>query len=169
MASRGSVIPLFIEQAKNNSQITITNPNMTRFMMNLSDAVNLVMYAFENGKNGEIYVQKSPATTIENLAKAIIDIYNSKSKIKFIGIRHGEKMYETLVTKEEMSMSIDLKKYFKIVPDVRDLNYNKYFKEGNNNNSVSEYNSNNTEILNINQMKKMLLQLPEIKKDLNLI
>ena len=169
MASRGSVIPLFIEQAKNNSQITITNPNMTRFMMNLSDAVNLVMYAFENGKNGEIFVQKSPATTIENLAKAIIDIYNSKSKIKFIGIRHGEKMYETLVTKEEMSMSIDLKKYFKIVPDVRDLNYNKYFKEGNNNNSVSEYNSNNTEILNINEMKKMLLQLPEIKKDLNLI
>ena len=167
MASRGSVIPLFIEQAKNNDQITITNPNMTRFMMNLSDAVNLVMYAFENGNNGEIFVQKSPATTIEILAKAIIDIYNSKSKIKYIGIRHGEKMYETLVTKEEMSMSIDLKKYYKIVPDIRDLNYNKYFKEGNNN-SMTEYNSNNTEFLNINEMKKMLLQLPEIKKDLNI-
>ena len=125
------------------------------------------MYAFENGNNGEIFVQKSPATTIEILAKAIIDIYNSKSKIKYIGIRHGEKMYETLVTKEEMSMSIDLKKYYKIVPDIRDLNYNKYFKEGNNN-SMTEYNSNNTEFLNINEMKKMLLQLPEIKKDLNI-
>ena len=168
MASRGSVIPLFIEQAKNNGQITITNPNMTRFMMNLSDAVNLVMYAFENGNNGEIFVQKSPATTIETLAKAIIDLYNSKSKIKYIGIRHGEKMYETLVTKEEMSMSIDLKKYYKIVPDSRSLNYNKYFKESNTDNSLDEYNSNNTEILNINEMKKMLLQLPEIKQDLNI-
>lgn len=168
MASRGSVIPLFIEQAKNNGQITITNPNMTRFMMNLSDAVNLVMYAFENGNNGEIFVQKSPATTIETLAKAIIDLYNSKSKIKYIGIRHGEKMYETLVTKEEMSMSIDLKKYYKIVPDSRSLNYNKYFKEGNTDDSLDEYNSNNTEILNINEMKKMLLQLPEIKQDLNI-
>ena len=130
MASRGSVIPLFIDQIKMNKDITITNPEMTRFMMNLNDAVELVNYAFENGKNGDIFVQKSPAASIEILAKALISIYNSSSKIKYIGVRHGEKMYETLVTKEEMNSTEDLDNYFRISPDERDLNYDKYFSVG---------------------------------------
>ena len=117
MASRGSVIPLFIDQIKMNKDITITNPEMTRFMMDLNDAVELVNYAFENGKNGDIFVQKSPAASIEILAKALISIYNSSSKIKYIGVRHGEKMYETLVTKEEMNSTEDLDNYFRISPD----------------------------------------------------
>ncbi len=168
MASRGSVIPLFIKQIKSNEDITITNPKMTRFMMNLDNAVDLVMFAFENGKNGEIYVQKSPAATIETLAHALIEIYESKSKIKNIGIRHGEKMYETLVTKEEMSMSEDLGNYFKICPDDRDLNYDKYFNQGLSKTSNKEYNSNNTKLLNVEEMKKMLLDLQEIQEDLKI-
>jgi UDP-glucose 4-epimerase len=168
MASRGSVIPLFIKQIKNNEDLTITNPTMTRFMMNLENAVDLVMFAFENGKNGEIFIQKSPAATIETLANALIEIYNSSSRIKNIGVRHGEKMFETLVTKEEMSMSEDLGEYFKICPDDRDLNYDKYFNQGKSKFSKDEYNSNNTKLLNINEMKKMLLDLQEIKEDLKI-
>ena len=165
MASRGSVIPLFISQIKSNKDITITNPKMTRFMMSLNEAVELVYYAFENGNNGDIFVQKSPAATIETLANALISIYNSSSKIKHIGIRHGEKMYETLVTKEEMNFAKDLGKYFRISADQRDLNYDKFFSKGSNSN-LEEYNSNNTNILDVDHMKNLLLTLPEIKKDI---
>ena len=168
MASRGSVIPLFIKQIKSNEDLTVTNPKMTRFMMNLNNAVDLVMYAFENGNNGEIFIQKSPAATIETLAKALIEIYDSKSKIKNIGIRHGEKMFETLVTREEMAMSEDLGDYFKICPDDRDLNYDKYFNQGQSEFSNNEYNSNNTRILDVEEMKKMLLDLQEIQEDLKI-
>ena len=166
MASRGSVIPLFIDQIKKNKPLTITNPDMTRFMMTLSDAVDLVQFAFENGMNGDLFVQKSPAATIEVLAKALIELYNSKSDIQNIGIRHGEKMYETLVTKEEMIKSDDLGNYFKISTDNRDLNYDKYFSKGDNVKIAEEYNSDNTKHLNIEEMKSLLLKLPEIKADL---
>ena len=166
MASRGSVIPLFIDQIKKNKPLTITNPNMTRFMMTLSDAVDLVQFAFENGSNGDLFIQKSPAATIEVLAKALIELYNSKSEIQNIGIRHGEKMYETLVTKEEMIKSDDLGNYFKILADNRDLNYDKYFSKGYNVNVVDEYNSDNTKRLSVKEMKTLLLKLPEIKSDL---
>ena len=164
MASRG-VIPLFIDQIK-NKPLTITNPNMTRFMMTLSDAVDLVQFAFENGMNGDLFVQKSPAATIEVLAKALIELYNSKSDIQNIGIRHGEKMYETLVTKEEMLKSDDLGNYFKISADNRDLNYDKYFSKGDNAKVAEEYNSHNTKRLNVEEMKSLLLKLPKIKADL---
>lgn len=166
MASRGSVIPLFIDQIKNNKPLTITNPNMTRFMMTLDDAVDLVQFAFENGSNGDLFVQKSPAGTIEVLAKALIELYNSKSEIQNIGIRHGEKMYETLVTKEEMMKSEDLGDYYKISADNRDLNYEKYFSKGDNLKEAGEYNSDNTKRLSVEEMKKLLLKLPEIQADL---
>ena len=166
MASRGSVIPLFVDQLKNNKPITITNPNMTRFMMTLDDAVDLVQFAFENGSNGDLFVQKSPAATIEVLAKALIELYNSKSEIQNIGIRHGEKMYETLVTKEEMMKSEDLGDYYKISADNRDLNYDKYFSKGDNLKVAEEYNSDNTKRLTVEEMNKLLLKLPEIQADL---
>jgi len=166
MASRGSVIPLFIDQINNNKPLTITNPNMTRFMMTLDDAVDLVQFAFENGTNGDLFVQKSPAATIEVLAKALIELYNSKSEIQNIGIRHGEKMYETLVTKEEMMKSEDLGDYYKISADNRDLNYDKYFSKGDNLKVTEEYNSDNTKRLTVEEMKKLLLKLPEIQADL---
>ncbi len=167
MASRGSVIPLFIEQIKANQEITITNPEMTRFMMNLDNAVDLVMYAFNNGDNGDIFVQKSPAATIKTLTQALIEIYGSKSKIKYIGIRHGEKMYETLVTREEMLKASDQSEYYKISPDNRGLNYDEYFSKGTSQSSIEEYNSNNTNLLSIEEMKNLLLNLPQIKTDLN--
>ena len=167
MASRGSVIPLFIEQIKGNKEITITNPEMTRFMMNLNNAVDLVMYAFNNGGNGDIFIQKSPAATIKTLAQTLIELYNSSSKIKYIGIRHGEKMYETLVTKEEMIKAEDQGGYFKISPDNRDLNYDEYFSKGTSKSSMEEYNSNNTNLLSVEEMKNLLIDLPQIKKDLN--
>ena len=167
MASRGSVIPLFIEQIKENKEITITNPEMTRFMMNLDNAVDLVMHAFNNGGNGDIFVQKSPAATIKILAQALIELYDSKSKIKYIGIRHGEKMFETLVTKEEMIKAADQGEYYKISPDDRDLNYDKYFSKGISKSSIEEYNSNNTNLLSVEEMKNLLICLPQIKKDLN--
>ena len=166
MASRGSVIPLFIDQIKKDKPLTITNPNMTRFMMTLDDAVDLVQFAFENGSNGDLFVQKSPAATIEVLAKALIELYDSKSEIQNIGIRHGEKMYETLVTKEEMIKSEDLGDYFKITADNRDLNYDKYFSKGDNVKVAEEYNSDNTKRLSVEEMKTLLLKLPEIKADL---
>ena len=168
MASRGSVIPLFIEQIKNNKPLTITNPEMTRFMMTLDDAVDLVRFAFENGKNGDLFIQKSPAATIQTLAEALISLYNSKSEIQNIGIRHGEKMYETLVTKEEMSKSEDLRDYYRVSADNRDLNYDKYFSKGDSSMIKEEYNSDNTNRLGIDQMKELLLKLPEIRKDLGL-
>ena len=166
MASRGSVIPLFIEQIKNNKPLTITNPKMTRFMMTLDDAVELVQFAFENGKNGDLFIQKSPAATIQTLAEALVSIYNSKSEIQNIGIRHGEKMYETLVTKEEMAKGEDLGNYFRISADNRDLNYDKYFSKGDNSTINEEYSSDNTNRLNVDQMKELLLKLPEVQKDL---
>ena len=168
MASRGSVIPLFIEQIKNNKPLTITNPQMTRFMMTLDDAVDLVQFAFENGNNGDLFIQKSPAATIQTLAEALISLYNSKSKIQNIGIRHGEKMYETLVTKEEMAKSEDLGDYYRVSADNRDLNYDKYFSKGDKTTIKEEYNSDNTNRLDVTQMKELLLKLPEIRHDLGL-
>ena len=167
MGSRGSVIPLFIEQIKAGKPITITDPNMTRFMMTLNDAVELVLYAFKNGNQGELFVQKSPAATVSVLAKALVELYNSKSPVQEIGIRHGEKIYETLVTKEEMIKAEDQKKYFKIKPDVRDLNYDQYFSKGTVKSSIEEYNSNNTDLLNIEEMKNLLMALPQIKEEIN--
>ena len=166
MASRGSVIPLFIEQIKNNKPLTITNPQMTRFMMTLDDAVDLVQFAFENGSNGDLFIQKSPVATIQVLAEALISLYNSKSEIKNIGIRHGEKMYETLVTKEEMAKSEDLGDYYRVLADNRDLNYDKYFSKGDNSIINEEYNSDNTIRLDVDQMKELLLKLPEVRQDL---
>ena len=168
MASRGSVIPLFIEQIKNKKPITITNPQLTRFMMSLDNAIDLVQFAFENGNNGDLFIQKSPAATIETLAKALISLYKSKSKIQNIGIRHGEKMYETLLTKEEMAKSEDLGDYYRVSADNRDLNYDKYFSKGDGTTIKDEYNSYNTNRLDVNQMKELLLKLPEIKKDLGI-
>ncbi|MDC1010451.1 polysaccharide biosynthesis protein [Flavobacteriaceae bacterium] len=166
MASRGSVIPLFRNQIKSGKPITVTDPEMTRFMMTLDDAVNLVLYAFKNGNQGDIFVQKSPAATVSILAKALIELYNSKINIQEIGIRHGEKKYETLVTAEEMVKAEDLGNYFSISADNRDLNYDPYYSKGNKSNNLSgEYNSNNTDILNLVQMKELLLKLPEIKND----
>ena len=168
MASRGSVIPLFIEQIKNNKPLTITNPQMTRFMMTLDDAVDLVQFAFENGNNGDLFIQKSPAATIQTLAEALISLYNSRSKIQNIGIRHGEKIYETLVTKEEMAKSEDLGDYYRVSADNRDLNYDKYFSKGDKTTIKEEYNSDNTNRLDVTQMKELLLKLPEIRHDLGL-
>ena len=163
MASRGSVIPLFVDQIKAGNPITITDPSMTRFMMTLEDAVDLVMYAFKHGKPGDIFVQKAPASTIETLAKAIIELYNAKTKIKIIGTRHGEKVYETLVNREEMVRAEDLGNYFRINPDSRDLNYEKYFTQGESAVSrMEDYTSHNTTILDIEGVKKLLLKLDEI-------
>ena len=135
-------------------------------MMTLDDAVELVNHAFENANNGDIFVQKSPSVTIQTLAEALISLYNSSSKIKHIGVRHGEKMYETLVTKEEMNYSEDIGNYYRIVPDTRDLNYDKYFSKGKTDKQIGEYNSNNTTKLNVKEMKDLLLNLEEIKNDL---
>ena len=168
MGSRGSVIPLFINQIKSNKDVTITNSNMTRFMMSLNEAVDLVEYAFENGNQGDLFVQKSPSATIEVLAQSLIQIFDSKSKIKNIGIRHGEKMYETLVTKEEMMKASDLGNYFKIKSDTRGLNYEKYFSDGNNSKTLyDEYNSSNTKILSKEELIQILLKLPEVKSHIN--
>lgn len=167
MASRGSVIPLFIQQIKNGEQLTITDPNMTRFMMTLEDAVDLVIYAFENGNQGDIFVQKAPACTIEVLAKALIELYNSNSTIKIIGTRHGEKVYETLVNREDMIKAEDCGNYYRIPADNRNLNYEQYFSEGDINVSLlEEYHSHNTTILDVEGMKELLLKLPMIRKDI---
>jgi UDP-glucose 4-epimerase len=168
MASRGSVIPLFVDLIKSGKPLTITDPEMTRFMMTLEDAVELVLYAFENGLPGDIFVQKAPAATISVLAKALIELYNSDSKIKIIGTRHGEKLYETLVNREEMVKVEELKKYYRIPADNRDLNYNEFFSEGKENISgVEEYHSHNTKRLNVEEMKTLLLKLDFINKDIN--
>ena len=167
MGSRGSVIPLFISQIKKNKDLTITDSNMTRFMMSLDDAVDLVDYAFENANQGDLFIKKAPASTIETLASALIEIFNSKSKIRVIGIRHGEKMHETLVTKEEMLKSENLGDHFRIKADSRDLNYDKYFSKGGSKvNEQQEYNSFNTELLNKEKLIKILLKLPEVISEL---
>ena len=160
MASRGSVIPLFCEQIESGNPITITNPDMTRFMMTLQDAVNLVLYAFEHGNQGDLFVQKAPAATIDTLAKAIIDLKHADTGINYIGTRHGEKLYEVLVTKEEMVRAEDLGDYFRICADNRDLNYDKYFSKGNKKVDIAEeYDSHNTRRLDIEGMKELLLKL----------
>ena len=160
MASRGSVIPLFLNQIKEGKPITITNPDMTRFMMTLDDAVDLVLYAFEHGEQGDLFVQKAPAATIETLAKAVINLTGSKTGINYIGTRHGEKLYETLVTQEEMVKSIDLGNFFCIKADNRDLNYEKYFSKGNKKLNLSEsYTSHNTGRLDVKGMENLLKKL----------
>ena len=160
MASRGSVIPLFLNQIHEGKPITITNPDMTRFMMTLDDAVDLVLYAFEHGEQGDLFVQKAPAATIETLAQAVIELTNSKTGIDYIGTRHGEKLYETLVTQEEMIRAVDCGNFYRIVADNRDLNYDKYFSKGNKKLNFSEsYTSHNTGRLDVECMKKLLKKL----------
>ncbi|MEH7106449.1 polysaccharide biosynthesis protein [Bacillus sp. JJ1764] len=167
MASRGSVIPLFVEQIKSGQPLTVTDPNMTRFLMSLEEAVELVIFAFQNADSGDIMVQKSPSSTIGDLAKAIKELFNANNEIKIIGTRHGEKLYETLLTKEENINAEDMGGFFRVPVDKRELNYDKYFVEGNELLSYSdEYNSHNTEILNIEQIKEKLLSLDYIQKEL---
>ena len=170
MASRGSVIPLFVEQIKTGKPITITDPNMTRFMMTLDDSVDLVLYAFKHGKPGDIFVQKSPASTIHDLAIALKELYNADNEIKTIGTRHGEKLFESLVNREEMVKAINLENYYRIPADVRDLNYNLFFSEGENKISkVKEYTSHNTQRLDVKETKKLLMKLEFIRKDIERI
>jgi len=167
MASRGSVIPLFVQQIKSGLPITVTEPNMTRFLMSLEEAVELVVFAFQHAKAGDIMVQKAPACTIGDLAQALKEIFNADNEIKIIGIRHGEKMYETLLTKEEHNVAIDMGNFFRVPADTRNLNYDKYFVVGNQQLSYErEYNSNNTERLNIQQIKEKLLSLKYIQEEL---
>jgi len=167
MASRGSVIPLFIEQIKAGKPLTVTDGNMTRFMMTLEDAVDLVIYAFEHGKQGDLFVQKSPAATINTLAQALIELYRSESKVQTIGTRHGEKLYETLVNREDMLKANDMGDYFRIPADNRDLNYDQYFSEGMPGvGEHDEYHSHNTQRLGVEEMKQLLLKLPTIRRDI---
>ncbi|MCF3107516.1 polysaccharide biosynthesis protein [Niabella sp. CC-SYL272] len=167
MASRGSVIPLFIDQIKAGKPLTITDPGMTRFMMTLEDAVDLVLYAFENGKQGDLFVQKAPGATIETLAKALLEMYQSNSDLKVIGTRHGEKVYETLVNREDMLKAEDMGDYYRIPADTRDLNYEQYFSEGNTKESaIEEYHSHNTRRLDVEGMKELLKKLPVIREDI---
>lgn len=167
MCSRGSVIPLWIEQIKSGNPITITEPKMTRFVMSLEEAVELVMFAFHSGENGDILVQKAPACTIKTLAKAVTELFMPGHEIKVIGIRHGEKMYETLLTSEECAHAIDLGNFYRVPCDKRGLNYDKYFTCGDTKrNPLTEFNSNNTELLNVEQVKKKLLSLSFIREEL---
>jgi len=167
MVSRGSVIPLWVDQIKTGKDITITDPSMTRFMMTLDDAVDLVLYAFQHGKNGDMFVQKAPAASLNVLANSLIDLYQSDAKVRIIGTRHGEKLYETLVTREEMAKSIDLGDYYQVPCDDRDLNYDKYFVEGVEEIAhIEDYHSHNTQHLDIEEMKKLLLKLPMIRHDI---
>ena len=167
MCSRGSVIPLWIDQIKAGNPITITEPSMTRFIMSLDEAVDLVLFAFENGVNGDILVQKAPACTIETLAKAVTSLFNPKTEIKVIGIRHGEKMYETLLTNEECANAHDMGNFYRVPSDNRGLNYDKYFKDGDaERNPLTEFNSNNTELLDVEAVKAKLLSLSYIRDEL---
>lgn len=167
MCSRGSVIPLWIDQIKSGSPITITEPNMTRFIMSLEEAVDLVLFAFENGTSGDILVQKAPACTIRVLAQAVMELFHPGHEIKVIGIRHGEKMYETLLTNEECAHAIDLGNFYRVPSDKRDLNYDKYFRVGDaQRNVLTEFNSNNTQLLDVEQVKEKLLSLAYIREEL---
>lgn len=169
MCSRGSVIPLWIEQIRNHKPITITDANMTRFIMSLDEAVDLVLFAFEHGESGDILVQKAPACTIATQAKAVCELFGgSEEDIKIIGIRHGEKMYETLLTNEECAAAIDMGDFYRVPADKRGLNYDKYFKLGDvERNTLTEFNSSNTELLNVEQVKQKLLELDYIRQELN--
>ena len=175
MASRGSVIPLWVEQIMKGNPITITDPNMTRFMMTLDDAVDLVIYAFEHGKNGDLFVQKAPAATLSVLAQALKETYSKvdstygDTEVKVIGTRHGEKLYETLVTREEMIRAEDMGNYYRIPCDTRDLNYDKFFTKGNEDVSkIEDYHSHNTQRLDVEGMKELLLKLRFVREDLGL-
>jgi UDP-N-acetylglucosamine 4,6-dehydratase len=169
MASRGSVIPLWVDQIKSGKPITVTDPNMTRYMMTLDDAVDLVLYAFEHGRNGDLFVQKAPAATLKVLATALKELYKADNEIKIIGTRHGEKLYETLVTREEMVKAQDMGNYYRIPCDDRDLNYDKYFIEGNEDISrIEDYHSHNTRQLDVAGMKELLLKLNMIRNDVDL-
>jgi UDP-glucose 4-epimerase len=166
MASRGSVIPLWIDQIKTGKEITITDPNMTRFMMTLDDAVDLVLYAFTNGQNGDLFIQKAPAASLEVLAESLKELYKTKTIVRTIGTRHGEKLYESLVNREEMAKAIDMGNYYRIPCDERNLNYNKYFVEGQKDTEdILDYHSHNTKRLSVNEMKQLLLKLDIIKSE----
>ena len=167
MCSRGSVIPLFISQIKEGKDLTLTEPTMTRFIMSLEEAVELVVFAFQNAESGDIMVQKAPACTIEVLAKAVQELFHAKNELKVIGIRHGEKMYETLLTNEECGHAIDMGNFYRVPADKRDLNYDKYFKDGDvERNPLTEFNSNNTELLGVEAVKEKLLSLSYIQNEL---
>ena len=168
LCSRGSVVPLWIDQIKSGKPITITEPSMTRFVMSLEEAVDLVLFAFENGESGDILVQKAPACTIETLAKAVTGLFAPEQEIRVIGIRHGEKMYETLLTNEECAGALDLGNFYRVPCDKRGLNYDKYFKEGNvERSTLSEFNSSNTDLLDVEQVKRKLLTLSYIRNELD--
>ena len=168
MASRGSVIPLFVTQLKEGKPLSLTDPNMTRFLMSLEDSVDLVLYAFEHGKQGDIFVQKAPAATVADLAQAIKELFDKDEAVRVIGTRHGEKLYESLISREEMVKAEDMVGYFRIPADNRDLNYAQYFSEGEKKISHQEdYTSHNTNRLNVEQIKKFLLKLEYIKAELN--
>ncbi|RJQ26470.1 NAD-dependent epimerase/dehydratase family protein [Candidatus Parcubacteria bacterium] len=167
MASRGSVIPLFIQQIKEGHPLTVTDPNMTRFLMSLDDAVDLVLYAYQHGLQGDTFVQKAPASTIGDLARALVELFQADNEIRVIGTRHGEKLHETLLTREEMAHAEDLGGYYRIPADNRDLNYNKYFVEGEKEHSLAkDYNSNNTERIDIPRIKEKLLGLELVQREL---
>ena len=167
MASRGSVIPLFVSQIKQGKPLTVTDPNMTRFLMSLEDSVDLVLYAYQNAKQGDIFVQKAPASTVADLAQALKELFNSKSPIHIIGTRHGEKLYESLISREEMAHAEDMGGYYRIPADNRDLNYAKYFSEGDEKISrLDDYTSHNTVQLNVEQVKSLLLKLDFIQDEL---
>jgi len=168
MASRGSVIPLFIKQMQTNEALTVTDPNMTRFLMSLEDSVDLVLHAFEHAQQGDIFVQKAPASTLTDLAQALKALFDSNSPVKVIGTRHGEKLYESLISREEMAKAEDMQRYYRIPADNRDLNYKKYFVEGEAHISeVEDYTSHNTERLNVEGVKSLLLKLDYIQETLN--
>ena len=167
MCSRGSVIPLFIEQVKAGKPLTVTDPDMTRFLMGLSDAVDLVLFAFREGQTGDIMVQKAPACTIGVLAQAVTELFHGKNEVRQIGIRHGEKKYETLLTKEECAHAYDLGDFFRVPADNRDLNYDKYFDTGKlDKPKLTEFNSNNTKILNVEEVKALLLKQEYVQQEL---
>ena len=168
MASRGSVIPLFVDQLKEGKALTVTDPNMTRFLMSLEDSVDLVLHAFEHGEQGDIFVQKAPASTVADLAQAINELFNGSEGVRIIGTRHGEKLYESLISREEMTKAVDMGRYYRIPADNRDLNYAQYFTEGEE--SIShqdDYTSHNTTRLNVAEIKELLLSLDYLKEELN--
>jgi len=168
MASRGSVIPLFVNQLKSGEPLTVTDPNMTRFLMSLEDSVDLVLHAFQHAQQGDIFVQKAPASTVEALAHALKELFKSKSSLKIIGTRHGEKLFESLISREEMVKAEDMGRYYRIPADNRDLNYKKYFVDGNiNENNLTDYTSHNTERLDVDGVKKLLLSLKYIQDEIN--
>ncbi len=168
MASRGSVIPLFVSQLKSDKPLTVTDPNMTRFLMSLEDSVDLVLYAYEHGQQGDIFVQKAPASTVADLAQAIKELFDKQNTIRVIGTRHGEKLYESLISREEMAHAQDMGGYYRIPADNRDLNYAKYFSEGEEKIShLEDYTSHNTHRLSVEQIKTLLLNLDYIKEELN--